>query len=91
MIGQNLADISCPDSAAKIADGLKPLAIHTSSLDEECAISQFRQFHVKLKEGSKYLFHKVTTEYMCVLCTRERCSVSYILENITIPGCYDIL
>lgn len=53
VIGQNLTDITHADSAATIADSLKPTAMPSVSLEMKGVCSQYRQFYVKFKSTSK--------------------------------------
>ena len=66
VIGQNLVDITHPDSAAEISDCLKPSVVSSTSMymAQECAyiVSQFRQFFVKFKSSlanSRFITHTV--------------------------------
>ena len=54
MIGQNLADITHPEFSSNITDSLKPSLIVSTSLADECVISQHKQFFVKLKPSVSY-------------------------------------
>ena len=49
VIGQNLADITHPESAVEITDNLKPAATPPTSMVEESIVSQFRQFYVRFR------------------------------------------
>ena len=68
MIGQNLIDIAQPESAAEIADCLKPSIVPSlarSSAVEESTVSQFRQFYVKFRPPSKSTTFPVWAMCMC--------------------------
>ena len=64
MIGQNLADITHPEFSSNIADSLKPSLIVSTSLVDECIVSQHKQFFVKLKPSISYS----TSPSHCVRC-----------------------
>ena len=49
VIGQNLADITYSECSSNITEGLKPSLIVSTSLVDECVVSQHKQFFVKLK------------------------------------------
>jgi hypothetical protein len=49
VIGQNLGDITHPESAVEITDNLKPAATPPTSMVEESIVSQFRQFYVRFR------------------------------------------
>ena len=49
VIGQNLADITHPESAVEITDNLKPAATPPTSMVDESIVSQFRQFYVRFR------------------------------------------
>ena len=67
MIGQNLADLTHPEFSANIADSLKPSLIVSTSIVDECVVSQHRQFFVKLKPSVSYSTSP-SHSVRCVLC-----------------------
>ena len=79
VIGQNLADITHPESAVEITDNLKPAATPPTSMVEESIVSQFRQFYVRFRSTvspnrmqlSRFTSHTVS-QAVCVGGERER-------------------
>ena len=79
VIGQNLEDITHPESAVEITDNLKPAATPPTSMVEESIVSQFRQFYVRFRSTvspsrmqlSRFTSHTVSPA-LCVGEGRER-------------------
>ena len=79
MIGQNLADLTHPEFSTNIADSLKPSLIVSTSIVDECVVSQHRQFFVKLKPSVSYSTSP-SHSVRCVLCALSLSLFSSLLS-----------
>ena len=75
MIGQNLVDITHPESAAEITDCLRPTIVPTvadSNTMVESTVSQFRQFCVKFRPTPKATSYPVSVNSIVLFSLKKK-------------------